>query len=191
MQKIPTVFQRGDDGLIIQHWHPDCLWVGEGEGMPTEKLDGTNIRLTIRAGTTVRVEKRRNPTKAQKAAGIVDPWYVDACDDNPGDKWIMAAAACVLPGLRDGEHCCEAIGPKIQGNPLALADHGCVPFDFAPPVFHDDPPRAFDGLARIFQDKGLVSVFAPGRLAEGIVWHHPDGRRAKIKRKDFERISNR
>lgn len=25
----------------------------------------------------------------------------------------------------------------------------------------------------------------PGHLAEGIVFHHPDGRRAKIKRKDF------
>jgi len=28
----------------------------------------------------------------------------------------------------------------------------------------------------------------PGHRAEGIVFHHPDGRRAKIKRKDFHRI---
>jgi hypothetical protein len=33
----------------------------------------------------------------------------------------------------------------------------------------------------------LDSRFAPGHLAEGIVFHHPDGRRAKIKRKDFAR----
>jgi len=31
----------------------------------------------------------------------------------------------------------------------------------------------------------LESRYAPGHLAEGIVFHHPDGRRAKIKRKDF------
>jgi hypothetical protein len=31
----------------------------------------------------------------------------------------------------------------------------------------------------------LDSQFAPGQLAEGVVFHHPDGRRAKIKRKDF------
>ncbi len=31
----------------------------------------------------------------------------------------------------------------------------------------------------------LQSRYAPGALAEGLVFHHPDGRRAKIKRKDF------
>ncbi|WP_141584345.1 hypothetical protein [Actinomadura sp. WMMA1423] len=31
----------------------------------------------------------------------------------------------------------------------------------------------------------LDSRFAPGHLADGIVFHHPDGRRAKIKRRDF------
>jgi hypothetical protein len=31
------------------------------------------------------------------------------------------------------------------------------------------------------------SLFSPGHLAEGIVFHHPDGRRAKIKRRDFFR----
>lgn len=35
----------------------------------------------------------------------------------------------------------------------------------------------------------LESRFAPGHLAEGIVFHHPDGRRAKIKRKDFPRVA--
>jgi hypothetical protein len=30
---------------------------------------------------------------------------------------------------------------------------------------------------------------APAGLAEGIVFHHPDGRRAKIKRKDFPRVA--
>jgi len=33
--------------------------------------------LTVRSGQLVRVEKRRNPSKAQKAKGIIDGWYVD------------------------------------------------------------------------------------------------------------------
>ena len=41
--------------------------------------------------------------------------------------------------------------------------------------------RLWDFLAQ------LESRYAPGHLAEGIVFHHPDGRRAKIKRKDFPR----
>ena len=45
--------------------------------------------------------------------------------------------------------------------------------------------RTFDGLRGFLAT--LDSRFAPGHLAEGIVFHHPDGRRAKIKRKDFAR----
>jgi hypothetical protein len=33
----------------------------------------------------------------------------------------------------------------------------------------------------------MQSLYSPGHLAEGIVFHHSDGRRAKIKRKDFVR----
>jgi hypothetical protein len=44
-------------------------------------------------------------------------------------------------------------------------------------------PAQFDELRHVLAT--LDSRFAPGHLAEGIVFHHPDGRRAKIKRKDF------
>ncbi|MFD0563797.1 hypothetical protein ACFQ2M_18610 [Kitasatospora saccharophila] len=44
-------------------------------------------------------------------------------------------------------------------------------------------PRSYRGLREHLAE--LESRFAPGALAEGIVFHHPDGRRAKIKRKDF------
>jgi hypothetical protein len=46
-------------------------------------------------------------------------------------------------------------------------------------------PRTYDGLREFLAT--LDSRFAPGHLAEGIVFHHRDGRRAKIKRKDFAR----
>ena|SRR5688572_19260046 len=49
-----------------------------GAGRATEKLEGTNIRVILRAGRVVRVEKRRNPSKLQKQQGIIDGWYVDA-----------------------------------------------------------------------------------------------------------------
>jgi hypothetical protein len=41
--------------------------------MATEKIDGTNIRITLRNNTIVRVEKRRNPNKQEKANGITEP----------------------------------------------------------------------------------------------------------------------
>jgi hypothetical protein len=54
------------------------------------------------------------------------------------------------------------------------------------PVF-EDVPRGYDELREYLAR--LDSKYAPGHLAEGIVFHHPDGRRAKIKRKDFPRAA--
>jgi hypothetical protein len=183
MEKIPTMFERDDHFRVIDRPRAECAWVFGGEGTPTEKLDGTNVRLTVRSGQVVRVEKRRNPSKVQKQQGIVDGWYVDTDEYSAEDKWILLAARNTdVSGWPDGEHACEALGPRVQGNPLDLADHLCVPFNLDVPVY-GDVPRSYDGLRDLLAT--LESRYAPGHPAEGIVFHHPDGRRAKIKRKDF------
>lgn len=184
MDKIPTLFERGPNFKVTDQVRPECQWVLDGEGIATEKLDGTNVRLTIEAGQIVRVEKRRNPTKAEKAQGA-EPGYVDASDQDPSDKHIFAAVRGTnVADWPDGAHAAEAIGPKIQGNPLALEASFCVPFNLRP-VY----------ITALLKDRTWVSVrsvvlelcsnYNIVKLAEGIVFHHPDGRRAKIKRKDF------
>ncbi|GLZ28309.1 hypothetical protein Lesp02_04990 [Lentzea sp. NBRC 105346] len=183
MEKIPTLFERDERFKVVDRPRAECAWVFDGAGVGTEKLDGTNVRLTVRAGQLVRVEKRRNPSKAQKAQGIVDGWYVDTVADAAEDKWILTAANNTdVSAWPDGEHPCEALGPRIQGNALALDEHLCVPFNTAAPVF-TEVPRTYGELRDFLAE--LDSRYAPGHLAEGIVFHHPDGRRAKIKRKDF------
>ncbi len=184
MRKIPTLFVRDARFKVTDVPHPDCDWVFAGAGTATEKLDGTNIRLTIRAGQVVRVEKRRNPDKRQKALGIHEPWYLDADPYGPADRFIFEAVQNTdVRSWPDGEHSAEALGPKIQGNPLALSLHQCVAFDLHAPAY-EQVPRDFHGLRAFLAT--LSSLFQPGALAEGLVFHHPDGRRAKIKRKDFE-----
>lgn len=183
MHKIPTMFGRGADFKVKLPIREDCRWVIRGEGVATEKLDGTNIRLTVRSGQLVRIEKRRNPTKAQKAQGITNGWYVDTHPDDPSDEWIREAAANTsVSDWWDGEYPCEALGPKIQGNPLGLVSHIAVRLSDAPtiPIVGD---MSFDHIREWVLN--LDSVYSPGHPAEGIVFHHPDGRMAKIKRKDF------
>lgn len=183
MEKIPTIFDRGDGFKVIDQPRRGCEWVFAGEGRATEKVDGTNVRLTVRNGRVVRVEKRRNPSKLQKQQGIIDGWYIDADEHGAEDRWIYEAVRGTdVQSWPDGEHSVEALGPSIQGNPLGLAKHLCAPFNLEIPSY-DDVPRNYDGLKRYLAT--LDSRFAPGHLAEGIVFHHPDGRRAKIKRKDF------
>jgi hypothetical protein len=191
MKKIPTIFVRGEGGKITDVPHPDCGWVFAGHGFATEKLDGTNVRLTVRAGRVVRIEKRRNPTREEKEEGLIDPWYVDSSTSNPADQWLIDASTNTdVSAWPEGEHSCEAIGPKIQSNPLGLQKHVCVPFNLRIPVYslntsyYDDPSvQWFDEFKH--QLKKLKSLYAPGLYAEGIVFHHPDGRRAKITRRDF------
>ncbi|WP_181771112.1 RNA ligase family protein [Amycolatopsis pittospori] len=183
MEKIPTLFERDEHFHVIDRPRAECAWVFDGAGVGTEKLDGTNVRLTVRSGRLVRVEKRRNPSKTQKQQGIVDGWYVDTVGGSADDKWILAAAENTdVSGWSDGEHPCEALGPRIQGNPLGLEDHRCVPFDLQAPTLAE-VPRDYHELRDFLAT--LDSRFSPGHLAEGVVFHHPDGRRAKIKRKDF------
>ncbi|WP_188316372.1 RNA ligase family protein [Solihabitans fulvus] len=185
MEKIPTLFERDERFHVVDRPRAECAWVFDGAGVGTEKLDGTNVRLTVRSGQVVRVEKRRNPTKAQKQQGIVDGWYVETDQGSAEDKWILAAAGNTdVAGWPDGEHACEALGPRIQGNPLALDEHRCLPFNLQAPTV-PDVPRSYRELQDFLAT--LDSSFSPGHLAEGIVFHHPDGRRAKIKRKDFPR----
>jgi hypothetical protein len=187
MEKIPTLFERDDHFQVVDRPRAECAWVFAGEGTPTEKLDGTNVRLTTRSGQLVRVEKRRNPTKVQKQRGIVDGWYVDTDEHSTEDKWTLVAATNTdVSAWPDGEHACEALGPRIQGNPLGLDDHRCVPFNLEVPDYAE-VPRSYHGLREYLAS--MESRFAPGHLAEGIVFHHPDGRRAKIKRKDFPRAA--
>jgi len=182
MKKIETIFDRGDNFRVIPKPRAGCEWVFAGEGIITEKLDGTNIRLTVENGKVIHVEKRRNPSKQEKAQGI-EPGYVDASRTDPQDKHIFEAAdntdVSEWPNRR---YECEAVGPKIQGNPLGLESPVCYPFRYKP-VILDDCVRGFDSIRGYVLN--LESKFSPGHPAEGVVFHHPDGRMAKIKRKDF------
>src|SRR5262249_28368452 len=67
----------------------------------------------------------------------------------------------------------ELIGPKINGNPEGTAEHTLINHEYAS-VFGGSP-RDFDGLREWL----LAHDY------EGIVWHHPDGRMVKLKKRDF------
>lgn len=192
MEKIPTIFDRNWEGNcgIIDKPIPECEWVFKGEGIATEKVDGTNIKVKIEDGLVVQVWKRKNPNREQKKQGI-EPWYVDANRDDPQDKHIFKAVdgwSAALPQdhkggwLPDGEYPCEAYGGKIQGNPLSVEP--TLYFFTKYPAIYGSVPRDFHSLKVFLSD--LESLRSLGHLAEGIVFHHPDGRMAKIKRKDFK-----
>jgi hypothetical protein len=168
MQKIPTMYPRDESKKghpVMPGVKPECAWVEANEGFPTIKLDGTNVK--IEGGKLFKRQKPKNGEPYDEAA------YVEARRDDPGDKYIWEAFDA-LPGKLDGIY--EAVGPKIQGNPSGYKNHTLVcvvPPD--PSLIEGAAPRTFEGLR----------AFLSAEPIEGIVFHHSDGRFAKIKRRDF------
>lgn len=176
MQKIPTMFERdwdGDRSRVTSTINPGCEWVAAGEGVATRKIDGACVM--VRTG---RLHKRRELRDGDAAPADFELVGYDEetkksvgwvpVGDGPEDKWFREADA---PGLADGTY--ELVGPKVQGNPERYTTHQLVSHGQTGEFL--DAPRDFDGL----------KAWMEGRDIEGIVFHHPDGRMAKIKLRDF------
>jgi len=189
MRKIPTIFDRDyGDGKRGKHYVIDKPITTLPEtAMATEKLDGTNVRVTVRSGGVVRLEKRRNPDRHQKKLGITEPWYTHVNPLYPEDKWLFEAMANTsFEYTKDGEYSGEAIGPKIQGNPLGLKKHQIYLFEermlfaikLSVPTLEYDDLRDFLKTRKSFlnQEVGI----------EGIVWWFAGQPVGKIKAGDFE-----
>lgn len=186
MKKIKTLFERDfkNNGRITDK----AVAVLDNSYVATEKVDGTNVRITVRKNTVVRVEKRRNPTKLEKAKGIIEPWYVDASEFEAGDKYIYEAVKgtdfSVIP---DGEWSAEAYGEKIQGNPLKITGHKLFIFSHletrAKHIIVGEP-YDFNGLKEWLPKQ--KSTINPDCIIEGIVWWKNESPLYKIKNKDFK-----
>lgn len=180
MKKIPTLFIRdfeNDPRYVTRTVNPESEWVVNGEGIATRKYDGTCCAI-INGLFVKRYEI--------KQGGVAPYGFIPAndVDNNTGkqqgwvevgngneDKWHREAYER-LEDKSDGTF--ELLGPKIQGNPEGMTEHILVRHSLA--ETYPDAPRDYDALREWFKDKHI----------EGLVWHHEDGRMAKLKRKDFK-----
>ena len=185
MRKIGSLFARNYDGdrLVRDEVVPGAEWVIAGEGVPTEKIDGT--ACLVRAGVLYKrydaKAGKRPPLGFVPAQELPDPttghwpgWLVvDAA--KPEDRWHAEAWARRNPAaIRDWTY--ELVGPKVQGNLYRLTAHELRPHGF---VALSCVPTDFEGI------KAWLA-FVP---VEGIVWWRdyddPDCAKVKIKRRDF------
>jgi hypothetical protein len=193
MKKIPTIFVRDPETNlrhVLNEWHPDCGWVRDGEGTATYKWDGTAVKIIDNEIWKRREIKPGKPIPPDfDQEGDEDPnsgkrvgWM--PCDpEAKEDRWHFEAyATWPDPDIPDGTY--ELVGPKVQGNPHVFKAHQLMPHG---EHVIDGAPVDFDKLAEWMHRDTLFSRFGEELSAgfEGIVWHHPDGRMAKIKVRDF------
>lgn len=176
MKKIISLFKRDYEGnrQVYDEVVEGAEWVIQGEGVATVKYDGTCCM--VRDGKLYKryeVKVGGTPPSDFEPANEIDPntgkqqgWR--PVGEGPDDKWHRQA---FTPGTVDGTY--ELVGPKVQGNPHQYPAHKLIPHG----SHVVNAPRTFQDIRNWF--------CGGGDTFEGIVWHHPDGRMVKIKRRDF------
>ena len=188
MKKMPTLFRRVFDGggvlEVLREVTPGCEWVMDGEGVATEKVDGSCCAV-IDGALYRRYDAKRGKTTPKgaipcqpEADPIAGHWphWVKVDTHNLSDKWY-AHAWTNTPWIGEmgddyAEGTYEAVGLHFQGNPYGLdADflerHGRIRLN--------DCPRDYDGIREYLRTHAI----------EGVVFHSGNGEMCKIKRSDF------
>lgn len=185
MRKIPTLFTRDENDRrhVTREVNPAAAWVLDGEAVATRKFDGTCTKLDENGRWWARREVK--PGKAAPAGFVAEQtdevtgktvgW--EPIEQSPFVKaWreVMdrfdAVAEYATP-IEPGTY--ELCGPKVNGNPERLHEHNLIRHGC---ITYADLATDYDGVREFLSRLPEI---------EGIVWHHPDGRLAKIKRRDF------
>lgn len=131
MKKIPTLFERKFENHKVIAVTPNvtkgCEWVLEGEGNATVKLDGACCAI-ICGELYKRYDAKKGKKPPEGAIPCCDPdpvtghWphWVKCREDNPADKWFIAALNNTYGELTPNDGTFEAIGPHFQNNPYKL-----------------------------------------------------------------------
>lgn len=198
MKKIKTLFKVDrETGLAINEVNKESEWVLKGEGVATIKYDGSACFYD--KGVLYKRLDRKLKGKYSKIARTLGDKFVPEehmfntlpegaipCEERPAahslhfPHWVPVGSgpedafhreALSKATLRDGETY-ELVGPKVCGNTYKLSGHELWRHGEEKLEITD---FSFEGL------KAFLSEFN----GEGIVWHHPDGRCVKLRRKDF------
>lgn len=176
MKKMPMIFTRNPSDMneVLQEENPLCKWVFSGEGIAKRKYDGTCCLIDKGFLFKRREVKKGKPIPEYFVHVGHDPitnkimgWLpVDFTDKE--NQWHIEA---FHHGLTDGTY--ELIGPKVQGNPENYNVHTLIKHSEV--ESYDNVPREFMALKEWIKDKDI----------EGLVFYHPNGDMAKIRKGDF------
>ena len=178
MRKIPTLLVRDpvDRRHVTDEVSAGCEWVLAGEGVATRKYDGTCVMLDDRGRWWARREVKAGKdapvgfvlVEHDATTGRSVGW--EPIEQSPFHRFWQEAEHAERPGTY------ELVGPKVNGNPERQTGHVLVEHAGAE-VLPETGPRTVAGVTTQVRALGQEGV-------EGVVWHHPDGRMAKLKARD-------
>ena len=188
MPKLESPFIRkiiNGNYVVIDEIRPEYEWVfNDNKVMAIEKLHGTNVSIVIQDGVITGVWNRTERV----------PFF------NKGKKYIIEGLLNSYERgytefLADGQHFGELIGKKINGNPYKIDGYLWIPFE----TFCQNHlrfkswgkyPKTYNAISDWF--KTLMPLYSlmtnndKNGFIEGIVFTHPDGRMAKLRKDMFD-----
>ena len=178
------VLQPNGDYIVTNKIEEGYEWVFEDETvMAIEKLHGTNVSILIQDGVITSCWNRTERL----------PFF------NKGKKFIIEGllnsySRKYMEFLPDGQHFGELIGPKVYGNPYKLEEHIWIPFSsYAQKHLRYKSwgkyPKDFNTISEWFKELQPLFMMKRGikdGFVEGIVFTHPDGRMAKLRKDMFD-----
>lgn len=191
MPKLECPFVREEingEYLVTDKVAEGYEWVFADESvMAIEKLHGTNVSIVIQDGVITAVFNRTeripffNKGKSHIIKGLLESY----------ERGYME-------NLLDGQHFGELIGEKVNGNPYKIKGNLWIPFEtFAQKHLKYKSwgkyPKDFNSISAWFKE--LIPLYAcmaqgeEGRMSgfvEGVVFTHPDGRMAKLRKDMFD-----
>ena len=203
MKKIKSVFVvRRDIQMATRDVLPESQWVLNGEGTATIKYDGTPVLIDDKK-LYMRWNRKLKPVFFKKWVRrkeqfqlnniITEDMFVDLPDGairlESGPANITLHYPFWVPVIGDNKHekrfvdafnalddkangTYELIGKDVQGNPYNLNETKLVKHGSEVIAITD---LSFNGIKDYFSTLNH----------EGIVWYHPDGRMAKLRRSHF------
>lgn len=178
----------GKQYLVTPEIDKEYDWVFKDKGvMAVDKIDGTNVCIRIKEGKINRVFNRDTE---KFIFSVTQTRWEGAC--------MEGLAKAIQRGwlkYEDGDYYGELIGEIFNSNRHGIQGHLFVPFNyllkkcFWKSWVQNKYPKDFETISEWFKE--LPSLFnqrlkLPDIKAEGLVFYHPDGRRAKLRRDMFD-----
>ena len=188
MPKLESPFVRKEiDGnyVLTNEIAEGYDWVFDDDSvMAIEKLHGTNVSIVIVEGQVVELYNRSeripiiNKGKDYITKGVLESFKRG-----------------YMEFLGDGQHFGELIGEKVNKNKYNIKGNLWIPFEtFAQKHLRYKSwgkyPKDFDTISKWFEND-LIPLYSSMNgnregFVEGVVFTHPDGRMAKLRRDMFD-----
>lgn len=166
----------------------DMSWVFEDESvLAVEKIHGTCCAVVVENGVVSSLFNRTNRIP-----------FIGGTLSKALTEGVNNALSKNRFSLVDGIYWGELIGPKVQKNDYQLEEHEWLPFEWMRSHLTYNSwhkySKTFENISEWFkkpiEEGGIFSLFMKKRglnqQPEGLVFTHPDGRMAKLRRDMFD-----